>query len=525
MDEQDKKKLVRNRVAIVESLIVEDVRAFLIEREVFTSDQFQQITRQTTRRHKAEELLDLLPTRGPKAFQEFRKALKQCNYSFLDSLLEKGGLEGKPQHTERQKTIPESLLNSLKSLTEENAKLKAELKTLRAENAQKQKNIDNLKRQNDSRVLKEHVQNEKTKKVQEELKTYKEKVRIMSSVTTDKLLRDLEKERKQKETLQREKEEMSKKLRDICRGYEGLRKKVEECKKNHGRKIIHLGSNKLVVQNPEKPQVIKGTGVVTSSMKDGVKAARGLQRTQTMFTVGSPGQVSPDSTRCNTAPGRGQKPESKPVTKTIIVPSWNEVSKENKAVSHSTKPVVRVGGTSTVSPKGSNTSSHPPTFARGATEETSPRQVRSRATLKSTMTTPTQVGKDKTQKQETGHNKLSTTPPAGQQFSATRLSPHRPPTGSSGYRSESRSTTRTHDTDDISEDTRSRTSERQGLLSRRDKASPNRVSTGRSSSSSGRHSTTKVKIKVPSPDLRGPISIEYEIANESQSVDSDSTES
>ncbi|KAI8504919.1 DNA-directed RNA polymerase III subunit RPC4 [Branchiostoma belcheri] len=450
MDEQDRKKLVRNRVAIVESLIVEDVRAFLIEREVFTSDQFEQITRQTTRRHRAEKLLDRLSTRGPEAFQEFRKALKQCNYSFLDSLLKKGGLEGKPQHTERQKTIPESLPNSLKSLTEENAKLKAELKTLRAENAQKQKNIDSLKRQNDSRVLKEHVQNEKTKKVQEELKTYKEK-------------------------------------------------------------------------NPEKPQVIKGTGVVTSSMKDGSK--RALQRTQTMYAVGSPGQVSPDSTRCNTAPGRGQKPESKPVTKTIIVPSWNEVSKENKTVPHSTKPVVRVGGTSTVSPKGTNTSPHPPTFARGATEETSPRQVRNRATLKNTLTTPTQVGKDKTQKQETGHNKLSTTSPAGQQFSATRLSPHRPPTGSSGYRSESRSTTRTQDTDEISEDTRSRTSERQGLLSRRDKASPNRVSTGRSSGSSGRHSTTKVKIKVPSPDLRGPISIEYEIANESQSVDSDSTES
>ncbi|XP_035690520.1 uncharacterized protein LOC118425650 [Branchiostoma floridae] len=519
MDEEDRKKLVRNRVAIIESLIVEDVRAFLIEKEVFTSDQFQQITRQTTRRHRAEELLDLLPTRGPKAFQVFRKALRQCNYSFLDSLLEKGEPDGKAQYTERHKMIPESLVNSLKSLTEENSKLKAELKSLRAENAQKQKNIDSLKRQNDSRVLKEHVQNEKTKKVQEELKTYKEKVRIMSSVTTDKLLRDLEKERKQKETFLKEKEEMSKKLRDICKGYEGLRRKVEECKKNHGRKIIHLGSNKLV-QNPEKPQVIKGTGVVTSSMKDGGKGGRGLQRTQTMYAVGSPGRVSQEGTRCNTAPVRdkvqatGQNTVSKPVTKTIVVPSWNEVSKEKQTIAQSRKPVAKVGDSSTLSPKGVNASTRSPTLSQRGTEETPPKQVKIKSTVKSTVTT--QLGTEKMQKLATQATQ------SGLQFSPTKLSPSRPPTGSSGYRSESRSTTRTHDTEDASEDTRSTT--RQGLLSRRDKASPNRVSTRRSSGSSGRHSTTKVKIQVPSPDLRGPISIEYEIANESQSVDSQSTE-
>ncbi|KAI8504921.1 mitofusin [Branchiostoma belcheri] len=136
MDEQDKKKLVHNQVAIVESLLVEDVRRFLIARKVFTSDQFQQIIGQErTRIHKAEELLDLLPTRGPKAFQEFRKALQQCNYSFLDSLLEKGAPDSKAQYTERHQIIPESLPDSLiKSLTEENAKLRAELKILKEKN-------------------------------------------------------------------------------------------------------------------------------------------------------------------------------------------------------------------------------------------------------------------------------------------------------------------------------------------------------------------------------------------------------
>ncbi|CAH1232789.1 APAF1 [Branchiostoma lanceolatum] len=112
MNTKHREVLRKNRVAIVESLRVEDIRSHMIQDGILTISHFQSITAKPTRKERAEEFLDVLVTRGPNAFKAFTRALRY-DYSFLyASLMGKG--------TEREL-----------DLVEENKLLKDENKTLK----------------------------------------------------------------------------------------------------------------------------------------------------------------------------------------------------------------------------------------------------------------------------------------------------------------------------------------------------------------------------------------------------------
>ncbi|KAI8504920.1 DNA-directed RNA polymerase III subunit RPC4 [Branchiostoma belcheri] len=112
MNAKHREALRKNRIALVESLRVEDIRSHMIQDGVLTISHFQSITAKPTRKERAEEFLDILVTRGPNAFKAFTRALRY-DYSFLyASLMGKG--------TEREL-----------DLVEENKVLKDENKTLK----------------------------------------------------------------------------------------------------------------------------------------------------------------------------------------------------------------------------------------------------------------------------------------------------------------------------------------------------------------------------------------------------------
>lgn len=86
MNHEDKLKLQRNRTAIVKDLDVNSVLDQLDQDGILTSDDRERIMAEKTAQDRCRFLLDMLPSRGPRAFSCFRKSL-QRDTAWLAALL------------------------------------------------------------------------------------------------------------------------------------------------------------------------------------------------------------------------------------------------------------------------------------------------------------------------------------------------------------------------------------------------------------------------------------------------------
>ena len=89
MLEKHRHLLIRNRPAIVQDLLVEDVLSELRSKFIIDQDDSELVESEKTSQRKAEKLLDLLPNKGYKAFNAFYESLLDKN-EHLAKLLESG---------------------------------------------------------------------------------------------------------------------------------------------------------------------------------------------------------------------------------------------------------------------------------------------------------------------------------------------------------------------------------------------------------------------------------------------------
>lgn len=87
MDEKDKLRLRKNRVALIQDLKAEHILDILIQDGIINTDDVERIRSKTTSRDRTGELLDIIPTRGPRAYRVFRQCLEK-DYSWLGELLD-----------------------------------------------------------------------------------------------------------------------------------------------------------------------------------------------------------------------------------------------------------------------------------------------------------------------------------------------------------------------------------------------------------------------------------------------------
>lgn len=81
MDPGHKALLRKHRVYLSSELLVSDtVVPFLFQEQVLTAAQVEDVEAQTTNRMKTLRLLDLLPTRGPRAFDCFLQSLEDFSW-------------------------------------------------------------------------------------------------------------------------------------------------------------------------------------------------------------------------------------------------------------------------------------------------------------------------------------------------------------------------------------------------------------------------------------------------------------
>lgn len=75
MDKKHKDLLRKNRVALVEDLEATRLSNYLLQEGALSENDLESVKAEKTRTAQAEKLLDVLPRRGPKAFDIFCRAL------------------------------------------------------------------------------------------------------------------------------------------------------------------------------------------------------------------------------------------------------------------------------------------------------------------------------------------------------------------------------------------------------------------------------------------------------------------
>lgn len=90
MKKVDRKLLLKNRLSLVEDIEANDITSHLYQDGVITENDREKVEVQKTRRDRIEFLLDLLPRKGPKAFDQFCHVLDQSeSYQHLARKLAK----------------------------------------------------------------------------------------------------------------------------------------------------------------------------------------------------------------------------------------------------------------------------------------------------------------------------------------------------------------------------------------------------------------------------------------------------
>lgn len=75
MDKKHRQLLRENRVTLVKDLEPKQLLSYLYQEEIFSEEDGEIVKAEATRTSQAERLLEMLPRRGPKAFDVFCDAL------------------------------------------------------------------------------------------------------------------------------------------------------------------------------------------------------------------------------------------------------------------------------------------------------------------------------------------------------------------------------------------------------------------------------------------------------------------
>jgi len=89
MQRTDAERLRMSRVDIVTDMDVHKVLDHLHQDFIITPEDYERICNKETSQDRARLLLDILPTRGPKAFGIFVQALQEAGYDWLADKLTK----------------------------------------------------------------------------------------------------------------------------------------------------------------------------------------------------------------------------------------------------------------------------------------------------------------------------------------------------------------------------------------------------------------------------------------------------
>ncbi len=74
-----RKILLKNRVDLVRDLEPNDLVNFLYQDDILSENDVELLKAESTRKKRAEMFLDLIPRKGPKAFDAFIESLRQEN--------------------------------------------------------------------------------------------------------------------------------------------------------------------------------------------------------------------------------------------------------------------------------------------------------------------------------------------------------------------------------------------------------------------------------------------------------------
>lgn len=90
MEDRDRRKLQKNRLAMLADLEVSEILDYLFQERILSNDECERIRVKETKLDRSRFLLDLLPSKGPKAFACFVSALeKDTGNMWLADLLKK----------------------------------------------------------------------------------------------------------------------------------------------------------------------------------------------------------------------------------------------------------------------------------------------------------------------------------------------------------------------------------------------------------------------------------------------------
>jgi CASP2 and RIPK1 domain containing adaptor with death domain len=87
MNTRHQDKLRKLRVELVQEINALQLNDYLLQENILVSEDVEVILSKVTTKEKARTLIDIIPTRGPKAFDAFVAALKQ--YQHYDHLVKK----------------------------------------------------------------------------------------------------------------------------------------------------------------------------------------------------------------------------------------------------------------------------------------------------------------------------------------------------------------------------------------------------------------------------------------------------
>lgn len=81
MDPRHKELLRKHRLWLSEQLLVSDtIVPFLYQEDILTESQVEAIENHASNKHRALKVLDILPTRGPRAFEVFLQSLDEFSW-------------------------------------------------------------------------------------------------------------------------------------------------------------------------------------------------------------------------------------------------------------------------------------------------------------------------------------------------------------------------------------------------------------------------------------------------------------
>ena len=94
MQEEDRKALRSNREALLKDLEAKRVASLLYSREIFSEEDKDSVNAKSTPAEQREEILDILPRKGPNAFSVFCNVLHEVS-PHLEELLRHPQEDGK----------------------------------------------------------------------------------------------------------------------------------------------------------------------------------------------------------------------------------------------------------------------------------------------------------------------------------------------------------------------------------------------------------------------------------------------